>query len=582
MADIWLARHEIYGHLEALKVLRDADLLDAEAQERFRREAAVVRRLQHPGIVRSYGVLVLEEGLALRMEYVAGGDLGSELRRSGPLPPATVCDLLTQVAGALDYAHAAEGVIHRDVKPANVLLSAPGDGAQRRAWVTDFGIALLLGASRVTRTHWHGSMRYVPPERLAGADPGRSGDVYALALTAYEALTGQSPYDAADDAAVVAKVLNGAVTPPSELGPALPPAVDEVLLAALSVDPTGRPSTCTALVESLRAAFAATAEPPPTDDVPQPDDDLELDDDPELDEPAQDDEPTTVIEGTAASVANPPTRRIPTRQLTQPAPATWPTPAPIGPAGPAGPGGLTVQAYPDPLRVRPGRPDHLDLRVYNDDDRPHRVELRAQSPLEGCIAALHGPVEIPAGGLSHLPLPLTVHPGPMPRAGRYPLRVVARAVDEPDVSAADDVHVDVEPYDALYVRTQPSEPRCRGREPARVQILVHNDGNRPVTAYAQVEVSPALGATWRASVPTRLGPGEQVRLPLELVPRSSFMVGRPRVLRWWVAAAADSGPGVQAVAQVTQHGRVSGAQLIGALVLVATLVVLLMAALTSR
>jgi hypothetical protein len=289
-----------------------------------------------------------------------------------------------------------------------------------------------------------------------------------------------------------------------------------------------------------------------------------------------------VVDGTAPGEPDPLTRRVPTRQLTRPAPTRQLTrPAAPAPA-PAGPTGLTVQAYPDPLQVRPGRPDHLDLRVYNDDDRPHRVELRTQSPLDGSIASPRGPVEVPAGGLSHLPLALTVQPGPMPRAGRYPLRVVARAVDQPAVSAADDVHIDVEPYDALYVRTQPSDPQCRGREPARLQVLVHNDGNRPVTAYAQVEVSPALGATWRASAPTRLEPGEQVRLPLELAPRSTFWLGRPRTLRWWVSAAADMGHGDHAVAQVTQHGRISGVELIGAVVLVAILVVLVMAALTSR
>jgi serine/threonine-protein kinase len=577
MADIWLARHEVYGHLEALKVLRDADLLDAEAQERFRREAAVVRRLQHPGIVRSYGVLALEEGLALRMEYVAGGDLGSELRRSGPLPVATVCALLTQVAGALDYAYDAEGIIHRDVKPANVLLSAPGDFPRRRAWVTDFGIALLLGASRVTRTHWHGSMRYVPPERLAGADPGRSGDVYALGVTAYEVLTGRPPFDAADDAALVAQVLSGAVTPPSELAPALPSAVDEVLLAALAVDSGRRPPTCMALVESLVAALD-----PGSEHLPAGDELTEAGGLIEADGLSADDGPTTVVDGTAPGEPDPPTRRVPSRQLNHPVPTRQLTrPAAPAPA-PAEPTGLTVQAYPDPLRVRPGRPDHLDLRVYNDDDRPHRVELRTQSPLDECMAGLRGPVEIPAGGFAHLPLAVTVAPGPLPRAGRYPLRVVARTVDEPVVSTADDVHIDVEPYDALYVRTQPSEPQCRGREPARLQVLVHNDGNRPVTAYAQIEVSPALGATWRASAPTRLEPGEQMRLPLELAPRSTFWLGRPRTLRWWVSAAADRGHGEQAVAQLTQHGRISGAELIGAVVLVATLVVLVMAALTSR
>jgi len=583
MADIWLARHEVYGHLEALKVLRDADLLDAEAQERFRREAAVVRRLQHPGIVRSYGVLALEEGLALRMEYVAGGDLGSELRRSGPLPVATVCALLTQVAGALDYAYDAEGIIHRDVKPANVLLSAPGDFPRRRAWVTDFGIALLLGASRVTRTHWHGSMRYVPPERLAGADPGRSGDVYALGVTAYEVLTGRPPFDAADDAALVAQVLSGAVTPPSELAPALPAAVDEVLLAALAVDSARRPPTCMALVESLVAALDPGSERLPADDEPTEAGGLmEVGGLIEAGGLSADDGPTTVVDGTAPGEPDPPTRRVPSRQLNHPVPTRQLTrPAAPAPA-PAEPTGLTVQAYPDPLRVRPGRPDHLDLRVYNDDDRPHRVELRTQSPLDECMAGLRGPVEIPAGGFAHLPLAVTVAPGPLPRAGRYPLRVVARTVDEPVVSTADDVHIDVEPYDALYVRTQPSEPQCRGREPARLQVLVHNDGNRPVTAYAQIEVSPALGATWRASAPTRLEPGEQMRLPLELAPRSTFWLGRPRTLRWWVSAAADRGHGEQAVAQVTQHGRISGAELIGAVVLVATLVVLVMAALTSR
>ncbi len=238
----------------AIKVIDTQYRDDPDYVARFEREARTIAQLDHPHIVRLYRYGSVDGLLYMAMQLVPGASLeyilASYRADSAFLEPADACRLLREVCLALDYAHA-QGVIHRDVKPSNILLDQQG-----RAILTDFGLALL--ATVGTRGHILGSPHYVAPEQaLSSAQAVPQSDLYALGVILYEIFTGVVPFDAPDPMDVALMQVQAAPRPPRSLRPEISPALEAVVLKALAKEPAQRYPTGAALVSAVEQALQA-------------------------------------------------------------------------------------------------------------------------------------------------------------------------------------------------------------------------------------------------------------------------------------------------------------------------------------
>jgi serine/threonine protein kinase len=257
MAIVYRARQESLDRTVAVKVLSENLAASSEFMERFRREARTAANLRHPNVITVHDFGEDERGVPyLVLEYIEGATL-ADLMDTG-LDDARIPDLLDQIAAGLDYAHA-RGVIHRDIKPGNVLLTADG-----RAVLADFGLAWLLEGAHLTLTGGViGTPEYMSPEQASGDPIDHRCDVYALGVVLFEMLAGERPFAADTPIGVLLKHLQDA--PPSilELRPELPVAVDHVVSRALAKDPDERFSSAGELARAFRAAFLASPAPAP-------------------------------------------------------------------------------------------------------------------------------------------------------------------------------------------------------------------------------------------------------------------------------------------------------------------------------
>ncbi|MDR7556734.1 MAG: protein kinase [Armatimonadota bacterium] len=239
------------GQVVALKVLRDAYAADREFVERFVREARAVQALDHPHVVR-----VLDSGrdgdvYFIAMEYVDGEDLKSYLRRVGPLEPADAERIALAVCEALDYAHG-QGIVHRDVKPQNILLTR--DGTVK---VADFGIARALAAVTLTQTGTVlGTVHYLSPEQARGAPVGRASDLYALGVVLFEMLTGRLPFEGESPIAVALKHLHEPPPSARAVHPRVPRRLDGIIRKAMAKRREDRYATAREMAADLRGETA--------------------------------------------------------------------------------------------------------------------------------------------------------------------------------------------------------------------------------------------------------------------------------------------------------------------------------------
>jgi Protein kinase domain/Domain of unknown function (DUF4328) len=260
------------GRPVALKLLPPALAGDPAFRRRFLREMRVAASIDHPNIVPIYRAG--EEGgqLYIAMRYVDASDLRRVLERRQRLHPGWALAILEQVARALDAAHAA-GLVHRDVKPANILLTAPlADVEAEHAYLVDFGVARSAepDTSVTGDGLFVGTPRYAAPEQVAGEPVDSRTDGYALGCVLFECLTGRPPFPAATDQAVLLAHLQA---PPPRLTaerPDLPAALDAVIARALAKDKQDRFGSCRELVTAARQALAARAERPAPAPVPPP------------------------------------------------------------------------------------------------------------------------------------------------------------------------------------------------------------------------------------------------------------------------------------------------------------------------
>ncbi|MFI5510888.1 serine/threonine-protein kinase [Mycobacterium sp. NPDC051804] len=246
MGEVYLVQHPRLPRRDALKVLPADVSADPDYRARFNREADLVSTLWHPHIVGVHDRGEYEGQLWISMDFVDGVDAGRLLTEQYPagMPPGQVAEIVAAVASALDYAHK-QGLLHRDVKPANIMLTQVDDEGKRRALLTDFGIARDLDdVSGLTMTNMTvGTIAYSAPEQLMGETVDGRADQYALAATAYRLLTGAALFPHSNAAVVITHHLNSVPLPVSAVRPELF-ALDWVLSKALSKSPQGRFIRC--------------------------------------------------------------------------------------------------------------------------------------------------------------------------------------------------------------------------------------------------------------------------------------------------------------------------------------------------
>ena len=246
-AEVWRATDEVTGDTVAVKRLHSHVARDAAARSRLRREAAAVSVIDSPGVVRVRDVVENDAEVALILDFVDGEPLSEVLARDGTLPRRRAIEVVRQIAEALAAAHAA-GIVHRDVKPSNILLDVEGT-----AHLIDFGIAQSAEAtSQLTGTgSVVGTLRYLPPEVLRGEPATTASDVWALAAVAYLLVDGGPPYNGVVPAELVAEASSSPPDPRHA-----EPELAALLIRALDPDPGSRPSDAAEFVEDLRAIAA--------------------------------------------------------------------------------------------------------------------------------------------------------------------------------------------------------------------------------------------------------------------------------------------------------------------------------------
>ncbi|WP_063056345.1 serine/threonine-protein kinase [Nocardia salmonicida] len=260
MGVVYLARHPRLPRLTALKLLSTELSADEEIRHRFEREADLVAQLEHPNIVNVYDRGTDDDQLWISMQFVAGTDVATA--DVNVLTPGRAVQIVAETATALDFAHAS-GVLHRDVKPANILLAKPPIGRPERVVLTDFGIAAvrdsettLASAGTITAT-----LAYAAPEHLSGAPLDHRADQYSLACTLFWMLTGSVPFPGPSPGAVIQAHLSKPLPPLRSLRPDLPATLDAVLARATAKRVESRFASCAEFAQAAKAALFAVPGP---------------------------------------------------------------------------------------------------------------------------------------------------------------------------------------------------------------------------------------------------------------------------------------------------------------------------------
>ncbi|MEV6361117.1 serine/threonine-protein kinase [Nocardia asteroides] len=261
---VYLARHPRLPRSIAIKVLNPEQFSDTEIRARFEREADLVAGLEHPNIVPVYDRGVDAGQLWIAMRHINGGDAAALPQ---PVDPVRAVHIISETAQALDFAHS-RGVLHRDVKPANILLE-PIDHGRERVHLTDFGIARLGGDNATTLTRpgtFMATLAFASPEQLTGITVDGRSDQYSLACTLFRLLTGTAPFDATNSAVVIQRHLQVSPPPVSSVRADLPQALDIVLATAMAKRPQDRYPNCAAFAAAAAAAVNGPAAIPSAPD----------------------------------------------------------------------------------------------------------------------------------------------------------------------------------------------------------------------------------------------------------------------------------------------------------------------------
>src|SRR5579875_1236805 len=251
MADVYLAEDQQLGRKVALKLLHRRFAEDPGFVERFRREAQAAAGLAHPNVVSVYDRGSYDGTYYIAMEYLPGRSLKQLIRQEAPLDPVRAIDIAVQILKAARFAHR-RGVIHRDLKPHNVIVD-DADNAK----VTDFGIA-RAGASDMTETgSIMGTAQYLSPEQAQGHAVSAGSDLYSIGVVLYEMLTGRVPFDAESAVSIALKHVSETPTAPTQLHAAIPVELEQIVMWALNKNPADRPHDAEQFIAALEHARTA-------------------------------------------------------------------------------------------------------------------------------------------------------------------------------------------------------------------------------------------------------------------------------------------------------------------------------------
>jgi eukaryotic-like serine/threonine-protein kinase len=253
MARVHLGRDVELDRPVAVKLIAEALADDESFRARFLREARLAARLSHPNVVQIYDVGEDKGRPFIVMEYVEGETLADELARAGPLAPADAVARAVDCCAGLEHAHAA-GLVHRDIKPRNLLRRH--DGVVK---IADFGIARANDGTRLTEVgSVMGTAAYIAPEQAAGEEVTAAADLYALGAILYELITGTPPHGTGTASEILLRHHKAIVTPVRDLAPEVPPALEAIVMRCLARDPRYRPSSAAALAHALADAVGAS------------------------------------------------------------------------------------------------------------------------------------------------------------------------------------------------------------------------------------------------------------------------------------------------------------------------------------
>ena len=266
MSVVYQAENPRLGSTVALKVLAPELATDDVFRARFLEESRIAASLNHPNVIPIYDTGSSAGLLYIAMRYVSGTDLRQMLKKRGRLIPSTALFLTGQAARALDAAHR-RGLVHRDVKPGNLLIErGSDDGDPDHVYLADFGITKhAMSRSGMTATgQFLGTVDYVAPEQIQGMSVLGLADQYSLGCVVYECLTGRVPFEKDLDAAIIFAHVTESPTTPTALRPDLPPAVDDVFGRVLAKQPGDRYASCREFIEAMRVALGSLAADPRT------------------------------------------------------------------------------------------------------------------------------------------------------------------------------------------------------------------------------------------------------------------------------------------------------------------------------
>ncbi len=256
MARVYRAWDPKHNRIVAIKMMNPDMRQDPDSIRRFHRSARALYQLQHRYINRVYTASDVEGVPFLVLEYIDGQSLDKLLLGGRPLDPRLVVQIIDQIANAVDYAHS-RGVIHRDIKPSNILLTRDG----RRAALSDFGLALVMGEARLTLPGIPlGTPRYMAPEQVRAGHIDARTDIYALGVTCYELLVGQPAFQGSRPE-IAGQIVNGQFRPPSQANSALPRPVDAVIQRAMHLDPGHRYHNAGQFSQALAANLGLAGAP---------------------------------------------------------------------------------------------------------------------------------------------------------------------------------------------------------------------------------------------------------------------------------------------------------------------------------
>ena len=245
MANVYKALCHRLNRYDAVKIMRDETAANTELRRRFRAESQAVAMLSHPNIVSVYDVSHSDDVEYIVMELIDGITLKQYLQKKCVLEPSEVLDFTIQIAKALEHAHS-KGIIHRDIKPQNIMLLKDG-----MIKVADFGIASLENDMEETKGETVGSVHYIAPEQARGQAPDARSDIYSLGIVMYEMLTGKLPYVGASDVEVAVKHMNTDPVSPREIVPEIPEELERICLKAMNSDINARYQTASELLSDL-------------------------------------------------------------------------------------------------------------------------------------------------------------------------------------------------------------------------------------------------------------------------------------------------------------------------------------------